>query len=101
MTLHIGAYTPICRTTFAPLRIRDAHESGVQSPVDAPSDPPGDATLRPGAGGARPAGAPALDAARKRDRPEDRPGEQPDAWTPKTSGRFGLTALGGIRHSNT
>jgi hypothetical protein len=25
----------------------------------------------------------------ERDRPEDRPGEQPDAWKPKTSGRFG------------
>src|SRR6266550_1209507 len=32
---HIGAYTPTCPTTFAPLRIRDAHESVGQSPVAA------------------------------------------------------------------
>src|SRR5215472_17532748 len=35
----IGAYTPICWTTFAPLRIRDAHESVVRLPVPARRSP--------------------------------------------------------------
>src|SRR5215510_10082742 len=35
----IGAYAPICRTTFAPLRIRDAHDSVVRLPVAARRSP--------------------------------------------------------------